>query len=204
MRKLLIAAVALFGLGATSANAMEFHLGFQGGYAWSESDVSIPNYPSNFDMDVDGWSAGAFGGVDWPINERLSIGVEADANWTESDGSNLSGLGAELYLIEQKWTAALRGRVSYEVRDGLEAYGAVGITWTEIETNYSPGAFSDDDDVLQGWTVAAGVEKDFGSRWFARAEYRYSDYDDGDFNHAGPSSADLTSHAVLFGGGMKF
>jgi hypothetical protein len=54
MRTLLIAVAALTGLTAT-AQAQEVSYGAQVGYSWSESDVSIPAYPSQFTLDGDGW-----------------------------------------------------------------------------------------------------------------------------------------------------
>jgi outer membrane immunogenic protein len=197
MLKKLMATVAILGV-ATGASAMELNLGVQGGYGWSESDVTIPAYgPSNFTLDSDGWLLGGFAGVDWDMGPGWSLGVEADGNWTDADGDNLSGLGAELYVIEQNWNASVRGRVAFDIAASTEFYGTLGWAWTDIDTEYSPLAGGTDSATLQGWTAGFGLERNYGN-WFGRAEYRYTAYDDEDFFHLGPSTADLTSSTLLF------
>lgn len=205
MRKFLVAAAALFAV-AAPAHALELNLGVQGGYAWSEADVSIPLYPSNFQEDADGWVAGGFAGLDWDLSNGWTVGVEADINWTGADGSALSdGSNDELYNIEMNWNAAIRGRVAVDVAPNTELYGAAGWDWADVEAFYSDnnGTGPSDDDTVNGWTIAAGVERDYGN-WFGRVEYRYTDYNEADFFHAGPSSVDLDSQALMVGAGWKF
>jgi outer membrane immunogenic protein len=199
MRKFLVVTAAFLGL-ATSASAMDFNLGVQGGYGWSESDVNIPLYPSSFTLDSDGWILGGFAGVDWDMGSGWSLGLEADANWTDADGDHLSGGGppGERYVIEQNWNASLRGRVGVDVAADTELFGALGLAWADIETSYNPLAGGTDGATLQGWTAGFGLERQFAGS-FGHIEYRYYDYDSENFFHLGPSNADLSTHAVLFG-----
>lgn len=198
MRRLLIAVAALAGLTVT-AQAQEVSYGAQVGYAWTESNVSIPAYPSNFTLDGDGWQLGGFVGLNWDMGGGWSLGVEGDANWTDADGNALSGgSGGEEYVIEQNWNASIRARASVDIAASTELYGTLGLAWTDVETSYAPSAGVTDSATLQGWTGGVGLQRDYGT-WFGRVEYRYSDYDSEGFFHLGPSNADLTSHAVLFG-----
>lgn len=197
MRKLLIAAAALAGF-TGAAQAQEVSYGAQVGYGWSESDVSIPAYPSQFTLDSDGWLLGGFLGVNWDMGGGWSLGFEGDANWTDADGNAPSGLGAEEYIVEQNWNASVRGRAAVDIAASMELYGTLGWTWADVETKYNPLAGGTDSATLQGWTGGVGLQRDYGT-WFGRVEYRYSDYDSEGFVHNGPSTVDLTSHGLLFG-----
>jgi outer membrane immunogenic protein len=200
MNKLLLTTAIMLGMSA-NASAMEFNLGVQGGYAWSESDVTIPAYgpPGNFTLDSDGWLFGGFAGVDWDMGPTWTLGIEADANWTDAEGDHPSGFPAELYVIEQNWNASIRARATVDIAASTELYGTVGVAWADFETDYDP-PFGSDSATAQGWTAGVGLERAF-TGWFGRVEYRYSDYDSEDFMHGGPSSADLASHSLLFAAG---
>lgn len=203
MKKLLLATAALFGIsGAASAN--EFNYGVQLGYGWSESDVDIPGYTQDvFTVDSDGVSAGAFAGYDWDVSPGWSLGVEGDVAWTNADGDELSGGGGgEIFVIEQNWTASLRARAAFDVSPTDEIYGTLGIAWADIDAGYSSG-IGDlmEGGNLQGWTGGVGYEHSFGS-WFGRVEYRYTSYDEEDFEDLF-ASTDLSTSAVLFSAGMS-
>lgn len=212
MRKMMAAFAAAAALAFSSgAQAITFdwqgvYVGGQGGYAWGDSEVNIPAYaiPAE-DVESDGWVAGGFVGTDWALGGGWSAGVEADWNWTDSEGEALSGGGGgERYSIEENWNASVRARVGYEVMENTEIYAAAGWTWADVDTNYIPGGFADSNDTLDGWQVAAGVQHQYNDHLFTRAEVRYTDLDEGDFFHAGPSHADLDSTSVLLGIGWRF
>lgn len=140
--------------------------------------------------------------MDWDIGPTWSLGWEADANWTDAEGDNLSGGGGgELYNVIQNWNASVRARAGVDIAPTTELYGTLGVAWTAVETEYTPIAGGTDDATLQGWVAGVGVERNFGS-WFGRAEYRYSNYDSEGFFHGGPSTADLNSHTLLFARGL--
>jgi outer membrane immunogenic protein len=201
MKKLLLTTALILGFATGGASAMDFNLGVQGGYAWSESDVSIPGYgaPGNFTLDGEGWQLGGFAGMDWDVGPTWSLGWEADANWTDAEGDHLSGGGppGERYNVIQNWTASIRARAAVDIAPTTELYGTLGVGWAQVETEYTPLAGGTDDATLQGWVAGVGVERSFGS-WFGRAEYRYSSYDSEGFVHNGPSTADLTTNSLLF------
>lgn len=200
MQKFLLATAALFGV-STAASAMEFNYGVQVGYSSGSSDVEIPAYlDPTVDVDSDGWSAGAFAGFDWNVGPGWTLGVEGDANWTNSEGDALSGGGGgETFEIEQNWTASLRARAAFDISPSMEIYGALGVAWADMDAGYGPGASTSDSATLQGWTGGVGLEHDFGG-WFGRVEYRYTAYDEEDFS-ALFASSDLTTSAILLSAG---
>ena len=200
MRKFLLSTVALFGI-STAAHAMEFNYGVQVGYASSESDVDIPAYVQPvFTVDSDGWSAGAFAGVDWDVSPGWTLGVEGDLNWTNGEGDALSGGGGgETFEIEQNWNGSLRARTAFDISPTNEIYGTLGVAWADMDAGYGPGAGSSDSATLQGWTGGVGFEHNFGG-WFGRVEYRYTAYDEENFS-ALFASADLTTNAILLSAG---
>lgn len=200
MKKLLLVTAALFGF-TGAAHAQSFHFGVQGGYDWANSDVNIPAYTDpNVSIDGDGWQLGAFGGVDWQMGSGWTLGVEADANWTDAEAEGLSGgSGGETFTVSENWNAGIRGRVAFDISTNDQLYGALGWSWADVDANYSGG--SDEGATLSGWTAAVGLDHNFGS-WFGRVEYRHSDYDSEHFDSLF-ASADLTNDALLLGAGWK-
>lgn len=191
----------------TSNAAPTYYVGLQGGYDWSESDVTIPNYPANFDLDTDGFVGGLFAGVSFPVGGAWSLGVEGDVNWTDGDGSNNSDPtnpgNTEIYVIEKNWNGSLRGRIGYACGK-TQFFGTLGWVWAEAESFYIPGGNPKPTANVDGVSAGLGVEHDYEGGWFARAEYRYSDTDEDTVVHGGPSSYDLDSHTLLLGAGYKF
>lgn len=200
MRKFLLATAAMFGV-ATSASAMDFNLGVQGGYGWSESDYSNDFHGESYSIDGDGWILGGFAGVDWDIGPGWSLGVEGDYNWTDAEGDIA---GFHLYTIEQSWNASVRARVAFDIAANTELFGSLGLAWTEVDVSSSScGGCDTGIDTLEGWAAGIGLERQF-TGWFGRIEYRYTAYDDDEFEHSGlPASVDLTTHALLLGAGLK-
>ena len=210
MRKLLAVMAATAALAfAGPAQALEwqgFYVGAQAGYGWGEADVDIPEYEQDtFTVDADGFTAGAFAGTRWEGDNGWSFGLEVEGNWTDTDGEDLSGGdGGELYVVEQNWSAAVRVLAAYEVMDNTRIYGAAGVAFTDIETSYDPDFYGSDSDTVTGWTAAIGVEHDYSDQVFSRFEVRYTDYEDAEFEHGGPSIVDLDGPAIMIGVGWRF
>jgi outer membrane immunogenic protein len=198
------ALLAVAAAGASSADAA-FYAGLQGGYEWTDSDVTIPAYPANFTLDNDGFIGGAFAGVNFAVSGPWVIGVEGDVNWTNADGEHYSDppSTAELYVIEQRWNASLRGRVGYTF-DKTMVFGSLGWVWAEAESYYLPGGAPRPTASVDGWSLGIGAEHEYEGGWFTRAEYRYTDTNKDTVVHGGPSSYDLDSNTLLFGAGYKF
>lgn len=203
MRKFLLATAAMFGM-ATSASAMDVNIGVQGGYGWSDSDYSNDFHGESYSIDGEGWILGGFAGVDWDVGPGWSLGVEGDYNWTDAEGDHPGFHGA--YTIEQSSNASVRARAAFDIAANTEFFASLGMAWAEVDVTDGPGCVGCNTgiDTLEGWAAGIGLERQYGS-WFGRVEYRYTAYDDDDFDHSGsPASVDLTTHALLLGAGWRF
>ena len=210
MRKtvLLSAAVAACAF-ASTASATSFFVGVQGGGGWHSSDVNIPAYPAGkFTIDSDGFLAGGFLGVDTNLTPNMTIGIDADWNWSNVDGSHLSGALAppnELYSVEQKSNASVRARLGFVSGGGAALwYIAGGMSMATVDAKYTPLAGGVKSADLSGWNLGGGVQADIGGGWFWKAEYRYTSLAEETVTHLGPSTFDMTGSDVLVGVGMKF
>jgi outer membrane immunogenic protein len=88
-------------------------------------------------------------------------------------------------------------------------YAKGGYTNTKIETAFSGGGDSADFDTsVDGWRLGAGVEQMIGTNVYAKAEYRYSNYNglklDDDLFGDEDFDIDLDRHQVLAGIGLRF
>jgi outer membrane immunogenic protein len=81
-------------------------------------------------------------------------------------------------------------------------YGTGGLAVANAEAS---DATSSEDNTAVGWTAGAGVETDFTNNVFGRIEYRYTDLGSDSYSlDSGDVDADLTSHGVMVGVGVKF
>jgi outer membrane immunogenic protein len=155
---------------------------------------------ANPEVDTDGFTGGVFVGAQKHLSGPWSLGVEGD--WKYADGDGSEPAGATTYNVEQNWTASVRARLSYEITADTDVYGTLGGTWADVDARVGAGA--SDSSTLSGWTAGVGLQHDYTERFFVRAEYRYSDYDDDGFATVPGSNADLSTHEGLIGIGWKF
>jgi outer membrane immunogenic protein len=185
------------------------YAGINGAGVWGDAEVNIPLYPANFDLDTDGFGAGGFAGFNVQIN-RLVVGIEGDGTWMDVDGNAPTGGlgGAERYNVDQDWEGSVRGRIGVAFdnigfADSIQVFGTGGGAFTELQTSYTPALGGTDNATYVGWTAGGGVELMKGPV-VARAMYRFSDYGEEGFFHAGPSSVDYQTHMIYGGLGIKF
>lgn len=110
---------------------------------------------------------GADVGVDLPVGDRVVVGLE----------------GTVTNVFEDTRTFGVAARAGVAVTDNLMPYVRAG--WA----NYSD-VFNGD---LNGVTVGGGVEYALNSAIYAKAEYRYSDFEAG-----------VGNHGALVGVGIRF
>ena len=185
------------------------YAGFHAAGIWGDANVDIPLYPSNFDLDTEGWGVGGFAGFNLQFRQ-LVVGIEGDGTWLDADGSAPSGGlgGAELYNVDQEWEGSARSRIGIAfdgigVLDSIQFFGTGGVAFTELQTSYSPLAGGTDNATYLGWTAGGGIEAMRGPV-VARIMYRFSDYGDQDYFHIGPSNVDYQTHMIFGGLGIKF
>jgi outer membrane immunogenic protein len=179
-----------------------FYLGIQGGYVWTNLDVSPSGLSSN---DLNGGMFGGYAGYNFEYAPWV-FGIEGDFNgtWNNSSGV-IVGPPAAIVDIGTDWLASIRARVGYSYDRAL-IYGTGGVAWTSATADVTTalGTFSGDK-TLTGWTLGGGVEYAFTDNWLGRVEYRYYGFDNADLDGAGPlGNVDLNSQTVSVGIAYKF
>lgn len=170
-----------------SASWSGLYAGVTGGYGWGTFGTTAG------DIDSDGFNGGIFGGYNYQ-NGNIVVGGDADVGYSWADGASAAG------VAEQGWNGALRARFGYAL-DPVLLYAAGGVAMTQGEL--SDGLVTDDNTHF-GWTIGAGAEALLTENIFSRVEYRYTDYGSKTYTLTAPTSADLNTHEVRFGVGMKF
>ena len=86
-------------------------------------------------------------------------------------------------------------RLGYKVSERGTLYALAGYTNARFRFDYTTpaGVTTRDGRNLDGFRLGAGYQHDFGKHMYAKAEYRYSNYE-----------ADVTRHQALIGVGVKF
>ena len=155
-------------------------------------------------------TAGFYAGYNWLLENDWLVGVEGEWNYLDaSDSKRLDDEPEVTVKITQDWEASLRARVGKVMGDYLP-YITGGVAWTSINAKaYDEGNIAmDDDQILVGWTIGAGVEMAISENVHARIQYRYTDY--GDENFKDMVDADFTekvdynSHMLTVGLSYRF
>lgn len=174
------------------------------------SSTDIENN-EDVDQTIDGIAYGVGAGFDFAAGGAI-IGLEGE--WTMSEASSeydTTGFtAAGLRNIEVGRDLYLGARVGMAVTPMTLLYVKAGYTnasmnvlatnnTTDSETNLS----------LDGWRAGAGVEQAISDNLFVKAEYRYSQYQEGELE--APSgyetsrfAVDLDRHQIMVGVGARF
>ena len=146
----------------------------------------------------DGITYGAQVGYDFQAG-GLVLGVEGEASDSTVDecatGVNLAGdqlcanAGRDLYA---------GGRIGYALSPNVLLYGKAGYTNARLSLDYDDGTAATTLDFhqrqnLDGFRVGGGLEFALGPNSFVKAEYRYSNYEQG-----------FDRHQVVGGFGFRF
>jgi outer membrane immunogenic protein len=100
----------------------------------------------------------------------------------------------------------VRGRLGYAVGPTL-LYATGGYAWADLKLTNAFGPFSSSDSqVLNGWTVGAGVEYMIAPKWSLKAEYLYKSFGGETFNTLTfpAASGTLNLHSVQVGVNYHF
>lgn len=173
------------------------YLGLQGGYVWSDGELS-----DGTDLVSDTFDGGLFGGYagyNWQSGAFV-FGAEADINGVWNDETfPFQGVDVE---VGTDYLASLRGRVGYAI-DRTLLFATAGVAFTEVSANTTiAGIDLDESENFTGWTIGAGAEYAFTNNWIGRAEYRY--YDFGNETIGDIDDVDIQNHTVSVGVAYKF
>jgi outer membrane immunogenic protein len=225
MKRLLLAGVALFSLGAASAFAADlparmpskapaygpayswsgWYLGFNGGYGWGQSSwTDAVAGVTTGDFDLDGALIGGTVGVNWQHGPWV-FGLEGDGDWSDISGSTAT-FCAPNCETRNNWLATFRGRVGYAF-DRVLPYVTGGLALGDIEAGVA--GFGRDSSTQAGWTVGAGVEWAIAGPWTAKVEYLYTDLGTMSCSVAscggvGPVDVDFTANIIRGGINYRF
>jgi outer membrane immunogenic protein len=164
-----------------------------GAYAGGAASYNFGRFNDN-GFDDKALGGHVFGGYNVQQGQ-LVYGGEADLGYSGND--NVSG-GVK---TEQGVNGSLRGRIGVEAGPAL-VYGTAGVAATRIEGS---DATSSDTRNSLGLTAGAGAETMVSDGIFARAEYRYTDYQDKNFRlDSGRAERGYDEHSLKVGVGVKF
>jgi outer membrane immunogenic protein len=152
-----------------------FYVGMNVGYGFGKSRHDFePIGTTTGNYDVSGVLAGATLGYNWQLGSFV-IGAEADAAWSNIDGSASCPNPAFTCGTELRWLATARGRVGYAF-DRWLPYLTAGGAYGNVRATIDPAAaFPGASDSRFGWTAGAGVEVAAFSNWTVKLEYLYVD-----------------------------
>ena len=171
----LLAGAALLGVVASPAFAADFtgprveaHVG------WDRVGVDS----GGVDDHEDGIAYGVGVGYDFALNDRLIAGVEANVDFFDTDYSET--IGATTYGLEAKRDFDIAARLGTKVGENALLYAKVGYTNARIKASAVGGGVNiSDAENGDGVRLGAGVEYALGTNVYAKAEYRYSNYEGG-------------------------
>jgi outer membrane immunogenic protein len=145
----------------------------------------------------DGVTYGAGIGYDFQLGGAV-LGVEGEATDSSAKGCETGFVTAtDRICANAKRDLYVGGRVGVAVAPSTLLYAKAGYTNARFKVNYTdtatPAANFSASDNLDGVRVGAGVEQKLGTSLYAKAEYRYSNYEQG-----------LARHQVVAGLGFRF
>ncbi|WP_137132905.1 outer membrane protein [Rhizobium sp. FY34] len=146
------------------------------------------------DASADGWGGGVYGGYNMQSG-KIVYGAEADLGYNDQKGTANGVTG------EEKLNGSVRARLGYDLNPFM-VYGTAGLAVGDHEVSSAAGS---DSKTTAGYTVGAGVETFVTNNITARVEYRYTDYQDKNYNLGGTTvSRGFDDHSVKVGVGVKF
>ena len=225
------AALALAGVAvlATPASAQDEFSGFR-----IEVLAGYDNEGVDYDDDVlnggkrddDGFTLGAGAGYDIQMGQFV-FGPEAeftestlDREYQEQGNRPANPIATPIsatYNIEGGGDIYLGARAGFVVSPTFLLYGKIGYSWHKLAIEGAGTdngvAFTIDEQIdLGGLRLGAGGEMNFTDSVYGKLEYRYSNYNEGDFDVNGAnanldplfSGIDVVRHSVMLGAGFRF
>lgn len=215
-----LAASAAFAGLAAPASAQAVNPAFTGlraeaivGYDMNKAGSDIDDdLNSDNDQSFEGIVYGGAIGYDLGIG-GLVVGAEAELTGSTADTDFANGdfENAGLGNVDAGRDLYLGARVGFLAQPDLLVYAKGGYTNARYNLRASDGTARLDTDLdLDGYRLGAGIEYAMSQRSFAKIEYRYSNYSEGELDFTGDNvessrfGVDLDRHQIVFGYGIRF
>jgi len=186
------AAVAAIAAAAAPASAEGFRAEIHGGWDHVRADDNAVNTNDSDSGIVYGIGLG----YDVRVAPKVELGLDLSADLSSMEECESSVIVAnDQACLDAGRDLAAAVRLGYKVSDRGTLYALAGYTNARFRFEYTTpaGVTTRDGRNLDGFRLGAGYQHDFGKRMYAKAEYRYSNYE-----------ADVTRHQALIGVGVKF
>lgn len=163
------------------------------------------------DQTIDDISYGVGAGIDFDLGSVIVGGeaqyVRSEAG-TEYDTTGFTGFGVS--NVDVGRDLYFGARVGMPIGENTLLYAKGGYTNTTLNVTSTDNTTDTGTDVdLDGWRVGAGLEQAISPGLFAKVDYSYSNYEEGEFE--APSGlesdrfgVDLDRHQVMLGVGARF
>ena len=168
---------------------------------------------SDLKQSVDGVAYGAVVGYDIPAGENLRIGAEASyaGSTAGRDFDNDQPTVFNLGNVQADRDIYVGGRVGFVTSPSTMVYAKAGYTNQRFSVTGTDGTVALDQRLdTDGWRVGGGAEFAVGRNAYIGAEYRYSNYGEGEVDFEGntPDSSrfnlDTDRHQVVATAGIRF
>jgi len=145
----------------------------------------------------DGITYGGAAGYDFQLGSAVA-GIEGEYLDSDTKGCETAFLTTnDTICANAKRDLYVGGRLGFAATPSTLLYAKAGYTNAKVRVNYTnpttPANNFNVSDELDGVRVGAGVEQKLGTNLYAKAEYRYSNYEAG-----------IERHQVLGGVGFRF
>jgi outer membrane immunogenic protein len=150
-----------------------FYIGVNGGGGWSKNTWDVVGGGREGSHDASGGTIGGQVGYRWQMGQ-LVFGVEAQGNWSDISGDNVSALFATRNRTKIDALGLFTGQVGYAWNNVLlYAKGGAAVTDDKYTiTNAATGAFlASTSNTRWGGVVGAGLEYGFAPNWSLGVEY---------------------------------
>ncbi len=188
-----LASVAVLAAAATPAAAEGFRAEIHGGWDHVRADDGTINTNDSDSGIVYGIGAG----YDFRIAPKVELGLDLSADLStmeECEGSVL--VANDKACLDAGRDLAAAVRLGYKVSDRGTLYALAGYTNARMNLDYTTGVVGTEvrtKEELVGVRVGAGVQFGLGTNLYAKAEYRYSNYEQG-----------FDKHQIVGGFGFRF
>lgn len=168
----------------------------------------------DIDQSIEGAAYGVGVGYDADLG-GLVLGAEAELTDSSANSDEDPAFGTQnfgLAGVKANRDIYVGARLGFKAAPSTLLYAKGGYTAARFNYVGSDGTTNYDTNVdLDGWRVGAGVEQKLGGNAFAKLEYRYSNYSEGELDFEADNVADgdrfnvdLDRHQIMAGVGWRF